>query len=127
MTKVIEKLNRLSKQELDDICKEMKEKGWINKGLTPNATPCEKNKYEICQNILRYKRENNLNEKELGKKLGIKKQEKLEHLLFCHIEHFSLDELIAYWGLISDEKIIIKNQSPLYNKLATNPYYSWIS
>jgi len=27
MTKVIEKLNKLSKQELDAICKEIKEKG----------------------------------------------------------------------------------------------------
>jgi len=45
---------------------------------------------------LHYKRENNLNEKELGKELGIKKQEKLERLLFCHIEQLSLGELTAY-------------------------------
>ena len=40
-----------------------------------DATPIEKTKYEVCQNILRYKRENNLSEKELAKKLGIKNQE----------------------------------------------------
>ena len=95
MTKVIEKLNKLSQQELDAICKEIKEKGWINKGLTPHATPLEKSKYEICQNILRYKRENNLNKKELAQRIKIKSA-KLNHLLFCHIEHFTLDELVLY-------------------------------
>jgi hypothetical protein len=68
----------------------------INKGLTPDATPLEKSKYEICQNILCYKRESGLSEKEIGKKLGIRKQEKLECLLFCHIRNFSLDELVEY-------------------------------
>ena len=68
----------------------------INQGLTPNATPLEKSKYEICKSILRYKRENNLSEKELGKKLGIKQVDKLEYLLFCHIDYFTLDELVEY-------------------------------
>ena len=90
-----EKLNKLSKQESDATCKKIKEKGWINKGLTPHATPIEKAKYEVCQNILRYKRENNLNEKELTQKIKIKPS-KLDYLLFCHIEHFTLDELVLY-------------------------------
>jgi len=44
---------------------------------------------------LRYKRENNLNEKELTQKIKIKPS-KLDYLLFCHIEHFTLDELVLY-------------------------------
>jgi hypothetical protein len=68
----------------------------INQGLTPNATPLEKSKYEVCQKILRYKRENNLSEKELGNKLGIKQTDKLEYLLFRHIDYFTLDELVEY-------------------------------
>ena len=68
----------------------------INQGLTPNATPLEKSKYEICKSILRYKRENNLSEKELGEKLGIKQIDKLEYLLFRHIDYFTLDELVEY-------------------------------
>src|SRR6185369_5251784 len=68
----------------------------INQGLTPNSTPLEKSKYELCQNILRYKRENNLSEKELGEKLGIKQIDKLEYLLFRHIDYFTLDELVDY-------------------------------
>ena len=67
-----------------------------NQGLSPNATPLEKSKYEICKSILHYKRENNLSEKELGKKLGIKQTDKLEYLLFCHTDYFTLDELVEY-------------------------------
>ena len=68
----------------------------INRVLTPDATPLEKSKYELCQNILAYRQENNLSEKEIGKRLGIKPAKKLECLLFCHIENFSLDELVEY-------------------------------
>jgi len=68
----------------------------INQGLVANATPLEKSKYEICKNILRYKRENSLSEKEIGEKLGIKQVDKLEYLLFRHIDYFTLDELVDY-------------------------------
>ena len=62
----------------------------------PDATPTDKAKYEIQQNILRYKRENDLSEKELSEKLGIKQVDKLEYLLFRHIDYFTLDELVEY-------------------------------
>ncbi|CAG8805602.1 32744_t:CDS:2 [Gigaspora margarita] len=39
-------------------------------GLPENPTAEEKFKYEICQNIARYKRENNLTEEELENKIG---------------------------------------------------------
>jgi hypothetical protein len=68
----------------------------INRGLMPDATLTDKAKYEICQSILRYKQGNNLSEKEVGKKLGIKKTSDLEYLLFCHIDNFDLDELAEY-------------------------------
>lgn len=78
----------------------MKQLGYrrINQGLMPDATPTDKAKYEICQSILKYMHENNLSEKEIGKKLGIKKQENLEHLLFCHVNNLDLDELGEYAG-----------------------------
>jgi hypothetical protein len=86
-----------SRKEIDSILKRMRQPGYrrINKGLNPDATPIEKAKYEICQNILRYKRENSLDEKELTKKIKIKPG-KLDYLLFYHIEHFTLDELVLY-------------------------------
>ena len=66
-----------------------------SRGLMPDATPTDKAKYEIQQNILRYTRENNISDQVLKKKLGIK-QEKLDYLLFAHLEHFNLDELVSY-------------------------------
>ena len=67
----------------------------INKGLKPDATTEEKIKYELCQNISRYARENNLTEKELGEKMGID-QVKVEYILFAHINRLILEELVAY-------------------------------
>ena len=75
----------------------MKKPGYrrINKGLLPNATSLDKAKHEIQQNILLYKRQQGLSEKEIKQKLGVK-QEKLEYLLFGHTEKFSLDEMVNY-------------------------------
>jgi predicted XRE-type DNA-binding protein len=67
----------------------------VNIGLMPNASELDKTKYNICQSISRYKRINNLSEKELGKKIKISK-EKLDHILFGRITNFSLDELVSY-------------------------------
>ena len=46
----------------------------VNIGLSLNATPAEKAKYELCQDIARYQRENNLTEKKLAQKLGIEER-----------------------------------------------------
>jgi ribosome-binding protein aMBF1 (putative translation factor) len=43
-------------------------------GLPENPTAEEKIKYEICQNIARYKRENNLSEEDLAAKIGANSQ-----------------------------------------------------
>ncbi len=95
------KKNKTGCREIDvSELERMQQPGYqrINQGLIPNATPLEKSKYEICQNILRYKRENKLSEQELGEKLGIKQVDKLEYLLFRHIDYFTLDELVEYAG-----------------------------
>jgi len=68
----------------------------INKGLTLDATPTDKAKYEIQQNILRHIQENNVSDQQLKKVLEIKQKKKLECLLFAHIDNFSLDELGDY-------------------------------
>src|SRR3954451_18333540 len=82
-----------------DVCEleRMKKPGYrfVSKGLTKNATPLEKSKYEIQQSILRYTREKEVSDKDLKKLLEIK-QEKLVYLLFAHLEHFTLDELVNY-------------------------------
>ncbi|CAI2172877.1 12060_t:CDS:2 [Funneliformis geosporum] len=97
------KKNKTGWREIDvSELERMQQPGYrrINQGLTPNATPLAKSKYEICKNILRYKREHNLSEKEIGKLLGIKQVDKLEYLLFRHIDYFTLDELVDYASVL---------------------------
>jgi hypothetical protein len=90
--------------------------------LEDNATPLEKSKYEICQNISRYRRENNLSEKEIGKKLGIKPAKRLECLFFSHIDEFTLDELVEHAGKLfaSFHLEITPEKSLLFSRKTTN-------
>ena len=85
-------------EEVDAIVKRMRQPGYHQKsrGLMPDATPTDKAKYEIQQNILQYVQENNISDQVLKKTLGIKEKKRLECLLFAHIENFSLDELAEY-------------------------------
>ena len=87
-----------SEKELKKVRKELSDLNYsrVNLVLEDNATPLEKSKYEICQNIARYRREKNLSEKEIGKVLGIKPTKRLECLFFSHINEFTLDELVEY-------------------------------
>ena len=66
-----------------------------NIGLSPNASPIEKAKYDFCQTIARYRRENNLTEKTVAQRLGITLP-RLNSILYSHIDEFSLDELANY-------------------------------
>src|SRR5436190_17860623 len=68
---------------------------WTNFSLAPDATPVEKAKYDFCQTIARYRRENNLTEKEIAKKLEITSY-RLDNILYSHIDKFTLDELAHY-------------------------------
>ena len=64
-------------------------------GLLTDATEAERTKYTLCKSIVRYQRQNNLEEEALAKKLGIN-QAKLEYILFCHIDKLEVAELIDY-------------------------------
>ena len=66
-----------------------------NIGLSPNASPIEKAKYDFCQTIARYRRENNLTEKSIAKQLDITLSH-LDNILYSHINKFTLDELASY-------------------------------
>jgi hypothetical protein len=60
----------------EKICQEIRSLDFTNKniGLPKNPTAEEKLKYEICQTISRYKRENSLSEEELKVKIGANSQ-----------------------------------------------------
>jgi len=63
--------------------------------LPENASELEKSKYEICQNIARYKRINELSLKDLAYELGISLK-KLDEILYCRINLLKLDDLASY-------------------------------
>src|SRR5437763_14304806 len=75
-------IERVTKYFSDPNCKE------INIGLMPNASELDKAKYDICQSISHYKRENKLTHSELAKKIKISK-EKTDDILFGRISNFN--------------------------------------
>ena len=63
--------------------------------MPENASELEKSKYEICQNIARYKRINELPLKDLAYELGISLK-RLDDILYCRINLLKLDNLVNY-------------------------------
>src|SRR6185369_17325048 len=66
-----------------------------SKVLSKNATVLEKIKYELCQSIVRYKRENQLELKKISRLLKLDELT-ANKLLHYYIENFALDSLISY-------------------------------
>ena len=63
--------------------------------LPENATPLEQAKYEICQKLIRYKRNSKLTTEEMAQKIQLTKPE-TEDILYCRLDYFTLDRLMDY-------------------------------
>ena len=70
--------------------------------LSPRATPLEKFRWDLCQQMVRYKLENDLTLEALGKELGIDKG-KVSKILRHRIDEFSTDRLIGYLQILYPE------------------------
>src|SRR5205085_11338632 len=81
--------------EIERIIKRVTQPGYrrINQGLKSDASEQDKVKHNLCQSIGDYCDDNQLSEQKLAQKLGIN-QEKLEYILFCHVNKLTLEELI---------------------------------
>jgi len=66
-----------------------------NYALPENASKLEKSKYEICQNIAKYKRMNEISLKDLAYELGISLK-RLDDILYGRINLLKLDDLAGY-------------------------------
>ncbi len=87
--------------ELDKIRKKLeKVEGTLM--LPENPTTLEKFRWDLCQKILRYKRENDLTLEEIGRTLGIDKG-KVSKIVRHRIEDFSTDRLIGYVQILYPE------------------------
>ncbi|CAI2161899.1 5551_t:CDS:2 [Funneliformis geosporum] len=102
-------------QEIEDL----KNNSEINYALPENPTPLQVAKFEICQEVLGYKQDNKLTREQVAEKMDISKAE-TEDILFCHIEEFTLDRLVAYASKLLDPiqvKVILEpKKSPLHAK-----------
>ncbi len=66
-----------------------------NFALPADASETERAKYQICQLIARFKRENSLLQRDLAKELGIN-ESRVSDILRGKIESFTLDRLLSY-------------------------------
>jgi predicted XRE-type DNA-binding protein len=66
-----------------------------NLALTPDSTPLEKVKYELCQSVLAYKQDKKVSTEKLAQKIRLSIAETKE-LLLGHIHKFTFDRLITY-------------------------------
>lgn len=89
--------------------------------LHPNASAAERVKYNLCKNIARYERENNLTEKELAKKLGIT-HSRVEKILFCHIDELDLEELVNYLEELAIPLKMKVNNKNVWEKISSQTY-----
>src|SRR3954447_1804161 len=82
---------------VDSIRKEMTNPNfpYKNIGLRPDATPLERNKYDICQKILAYKQDNKLTTEKVAKTIQLTTPE-TEDIFFGRINKFTLDRLMDY-------------------------------
>jgi len=81
--------------------------------LPENASLLEKSKYELCENILAYKQDNNLSIKKLAQKIKLSEAE-TEDILHYRINHFTLDRLMEYVSKLFSSfqvKVIIKKKA----------------
>ena len=85
-------MNWPSKKEIERISK-LAEKKQGTLLLSPTATPLEKLRWDICQQFLKYKMDNDLNQKELAIELEID-EAKVSKILHHRIKEFSTDRLI---------------------------------
>jgi predicted XRE-type DNA-binding protein len=70
--------------------------------LSPNATPLERFRWDICQKFVVYKQKHDLTVEELAKALGTDKA-KVSKILRHRIESFSTDRLLTLLQIIYPE------------------------
>jgi len=122
------KKNSPPKKVVDSIRKEMTNPNfpYKNVGLSPQATPLEKNKYEICQKILAYKQDNKLTAEKVAKSIQLTTPE-TEDIFFSRINKFTLDRLMDYatkLGIILQIREATQTSATSLNKTGRNIYVS---
>ena len=91
--------NNAEKQEFEKYLQKIEDPDYngqdVSWHLPENANPVEKAKYELCERILGYQQDNNLNDEEMANKIKVTIGE-VRDILYCHINYFTLERLITY-------------------------------
>lgn len=108
-------------KEFEKILQEAEDPKNIGKGswsLPRNATALQKAKYQLCKQILIYKQDNEFSTEEIAKRINLTNSE-TEDILFCHIDYFTLDRLVAYAErLFSPNEVKVTFESKRANKIS---------
>ena len=70
--------------------------------ISPNATPLQKLRWDICQKFVRYTREHDLTQDQLAKILRVDKA-KISKILNHRIDEFSTDRLITLYQQLNPD------------------------
>ena len=73
--------------------------------LPEHPTPLQRFRWDLCQKLVRYKREHDLTLAEMGKMLGIDRG-KVSKILRHRIHEFSTDRLIGYVQALYPETML---------------------
>src|ERR1700722_3892885 len=86
------------KQKFKEFLKKVEDPNYqreINRSLPLNANSLQVAKYKLCKQMLIYQQEHKLSDEKIAKRVKLSVAE-VEDILFCEIEKFTLDRLIAY-------------------------------
>lgn len=85
-----------SRKRLDEIRKRLSDPTVLGSSLLPdNATQIDRAKFKACEMIIKFRRKNNLKQKDLAARLGID-ESRMSEILHYKIEGFTLDRLVSY-------------------------------
>jgi predicted XRE-type DNA-binding protein len=74
--------------------------------ISNSASPIEKMKFNICQQILKFKREKNYSNLELAEIIGVGPAV-VSRILYCQISKFKVDSLLGYYF-----SLVISSKNP---------------
>ncbi len=94
-----------NKKTLDSMRKKL-EKAEGTLMISPDASPLEKFRWDLCQKFVRYKMDHDLSQDQLAGLLGVDKA-KVSKILHHRIDEFSTDRLVSLYQKI-DPDIVIK-------------------
>src|SRR5256885_17196699 len=95
--KVILKRSKREKEEFKKYLERVEDPNYQGGSwaLPENPTTSERTKYEICEKVIKYKRNKKITTEKLAHQIQLSKAE-TEDILYCRIDHLTLDRLLSY-------------------------------